>query len=341
MGVWRFAYTGGADTPGPDPKAVVPTVGSEVRSTSASPAASPTRGTSATATPKVTTTDASVSHTYDTARHQDGDADGHLRRRRHGHQDGRTAADVPTPLFTNVNADVGATVPLRAGADARRPATFGTFTPSLDQGLHRVDDGDRARHQRQRAADASSDPAPTTTGPPGQRRLHAAVARCRSRPRAPSAARGGAFADVGGAANPTPLLTYVGAANDAAVTLDFKQHVGADRCAESRAGTARRSRSPSRPPSREPLEPRRSVRAAAALPRCPLRSENFEERVRRVGTEEDVPMLRLRLRHAPWLAALAALTLALPAGASAAPGAIKAIDDAGPGGSATRRHRIR
>ena len=24
MGVWRFAYTGGADTPGPDPKAVVP-----------------------------------------------------------------------------------------------------------------------------------------------------------------------------------------------------------------------------------------------------------------------------------------------------------------------------
>jgi len=38
-------------------------------------------------------------------------------------------------------------------------------------------------------------------------------------------------------------------------------------------------------------------------------------------------MLKLRLRHAPWLAALAALTLALPAGASAAPGAIKAIDD--------------
>ncbi len=38
-------------------------------------------------------------------------------------------------------------------------------------------------------------------------------------------------------------------------------------------------------------------------------------------------MLKLRLRHAPWLAALAALTLALPTGASAAPGAIKAIDD--------------
>ena len=24
MGVWRFAYTGGPDTPGPDPKAIVP-----------------------------------------------------------------------------------------------------------------------------------------------------------------------------------------------------------------------------------------------------------------------------------------------------------------------------
>ena len=31
MGVWRFAYTGGPDTPGPDPKAVVPTIGSEVQ----------------------------------------------------------------------------------------------------------------------------------------------------------------------------------------------------------------------------------------------------------------------------------------------------------------------
>ena len=32
MGVWRFAYTGGADTPGPDPKAIVPDdVGSVVQ----------------------------------------------------------------------------------------------------------------------------------------------------------------------------------------------------------------------------------------------------------------------------------------------------------------------
>jgi hypothetical protein len=36
----------------------------------------------------------------------------------------------------------------------------------------------------------------------------------------------GAFADVGGAANPTSLLTYTGAANDKTVTLNFSQHVG-------------------------------------------------------------------------------------------------------------------
>ena len=37
---------------------------------------------------------------------------------------------------------------------------------------------------------------------------------------------GGAFADIGTAASPTTLLTYSRAANDPAITVDFKQHVG-------------------------------------------------------------------------------------------------------------------
>ncbi len=48
----------------------------------------------------------------------------------------------------------------------------------------------------------------------------------RSRPRAPSATGGPAFADIGGTASPTSLLTYTRALNDGAITLDFKQHVG-------------------------------------------------------------------------------------------------------------------
>jgi hypothetical protein len=36
---------------------------------------------------------------------------------------------------------------------------------------------------------------------------------------------GAAFANVGGTSNPTSLLTYSQALNDAAITLDFKQHV--------------------------------------------------------------------------------------------------------------------
>jgi len=37
---------------------------------------------------------------------------------------------------------------------------------------------------------------------------------------------GGAFADVGAVTTPTSLLSYTTAANDSAVTLEFKQHVG-------------------------------------------------------------------------------------------------------------------
>ena len=69
------------------------------------------------------------------------------------------------------------------------------------------------------------DPAPTTTGHlvnadytlPSALQVKATSAIGTS---------GGAFADIGGTANPTPLLTYVRALNDAAITLDFKQHVG-------------------------------------------------------------------------------------------------------------------
>ncbi len=38
---------------------------------------------------------------------------------------------------------------------------------------------------------------------------------------------GGTFANVGTSASPTPLLSYPRALNDAAITLDFKQHVSA------------------------------------------------------------------------------------------------------------------
>ena len=46
--------------------------------------------------------------------------------------------------------------------------------------------------------------------------------------RATSAAgTGGAFADVGGSAAPTSLLTYAGPTSNDAVTLAFQQHIGA------------------------------------------------------------------------------------------------------------------
>ena len=166
----------------------------------------------------------SVSHTYDARRHQDGDAEGDLRRRRHGHQD-RRAADVPTPLFTNVYAGRRGERAAGAVADARHPGHVRRLHAVGRQGLHRLDDRTRARHQRRRAADRRR-PVATATGHlvNGDYTLPSAL-----QVKATSAigTGGAAFANVGGTASPTPLLTYPRALNDAAITLDFKQHVGA------------------------------------------------------------------------------------------------------------------
>ena len=40
---------------------------------------------------------------------------------------------MPTPLFTNANADVAANVPLVLALTLGQPATFGTFAPSQDK----------------------------------------------------------------------------------------------------------------------------------------------------------------------------------------------------------------
>ena len=172
--------------------------------------------------PKVTTQDATVSHTYSSAgtktatltvNYADGDKASST----------VTAADVPAPLFTNVSQDVGANVPLVLGLTLGTPATFGSFVPAVAKD-YTASTTAQALATSGDAALTVADPSATSTGfltngdytlaSPLQVRATSAVG-----------AGGGTFANVGGAASPTSLLTYSRALNDSAIALDFKQHV--------------------------------------------------------------------------------------------------------------------
>ena len=82
--------------------------------------------------PTVTTTEPTVSHTYDSAGDKTATLTVHLRRRRHGQQDRDAAEDVPTPLFTNVNRGSRRRRAAGARADARLAGELRAFIPSVD-----------------------------------------------------------------------------------------------------------------------------------------------------------------------------------------------------------------
>ena len=49
---------------------------------------------------------------------------------------------------TNTNGGVSGTVPATLALTLGTPATFGAFTPGVDEGLHGVHDGQRGLHRR-------------------------------------------------------------------------------------------------------------------------------------------------------------------------------------------------
>jgi type 1 glutamine amidotransferase len=223
MGVWRFAYTGGPDTPGPDPRAIVPEIGgSRIQFDVGASGGVSRTWDFGDGSPTVTTTDQVVSHTYGSA----GPRDVTLTV---NYADGETASktitvDVPTPLFLHVNEDVSAAVPTVLALTLGSPPSFGELQPSVDRD-YTASTTATVLATSGGALLTVSDPATATTGklvnadytlPSGL------LARALS-----AKGTGGPFAPVGGSASPTPLLNYTGAVNDAAVTLEFQQHVGA------------------------------------------------------------------------------------------------------------------
>jgi hypothetical protein len=120
--------------------------------------------------------------------------------------------------------DAGGTVPATLALTLGAPASFGAFAPGVAQDYT----ASTTANVISTAGDATlsvADPSATATGHlvNGAFALPSAL-----QARAASAVgAGGAAANVGGAASPTPLLTYAGPASNDAVTVSFTQHVGA------------------------------------------------------------------------------------------------------------------
>jgi hypothetical protein len=133
-----------------------------------------------------------------------------------------TAASAPTVALgpsSGVGGTVAATLSLTLGA----PASFGAFTPGLTKDYSSA----MTANVISTAGDATlsvADPSATATGHlvNGAFSLPSVL-----QAKAASAAGvGGAFANVGGSAAPTSLLTYAGPTSNDAVTLSFLQHIG-------------------------------------------------------------------------------------------------------------------
>jgi hypothetical protein len=222
MAVYRFAFTGGQDTPGPDPKAIVPETSSVVQFNIGKSGGVSYTWDFGDGSPDVTTTEPTVTHTYDSAgdktatltvHYADGDAASKT----------VVAEDVPTPLFTNVDHQVGADVPLVLSLTLGAPASFGAFTPSVERD-YTASTTATALATSGGATLSVSDPVTATAG-----QLVNADYTLPSKLQAKATSAvgtGGAFADVGSSTSPTTLLTYPRAANDPAITVEFKQHVG-------------------------------------------------------------------------------------------------------------------
>jgi type 1 glutamine amidotransferase len=218
MGIWRFAYNGGPDTPGPDGSSAV----SGAR-------ASFSIGKSGGVSYKwdfgdgTSSTESNPSHTYSSAGTK-------AAKLTVTYADGDTATqDVPVTLadtaFDSKTVDVGVTVPSSLSLTIGAKPTFGELAPSVTKDYTAsttatviATTGD--------AKLSASDPSSTSTG----RLVNGAFALAsplQVKASSSTTGIGGAFAGVGGSASPTTLLTYAGPTQADTVALNFQQHVAA------------------------------------------------------------------------------------------------------------------
>ena len=129
-----------------------------------------------------------------------------------------TTVEVP------VDGSVGGSVPATLSLSLGTPAAFGAFTP----GVAKIYDASTSANVISTAGDAAltvADPSSTATGHlvNGSFSLPQPLTAKASS----AGGTGGAFAPVGGAANPTTLLTYAAPVSNDAVGVTFEQAIGA------------------------------------------------------------------------------------------------------------------
>ena len=126
---------------------------------------------------------------------------------------------------TNADGTVSGTVPATLALTLGTPATFGAFTP----GVAKDYTASMTANVVSTAGDAAlsvADPSSTTTGQLVNGDVLAPVDPA-GQGRSAGGTGGGAYANVGGSAAPTPLLSYTGPISNDAVTVSFLQHIGA------------------------------------------------------------------------------------------------------------------
>ena len=126
---------------------------------------------------------------------------------------------------TNADGNVSGSVPATLSLTLGTPATFGAFTP----GVARDYTATMTANVVSTGGDAAlsvADPSSTATGHlvNGTFSLPSAL---QARASSPAGTGGGAYANVGGSAAPTPLLSYAGPISNDPVTVSFQQHIGA------------------------------------------------------------------------------------------------------------------
>ena len=216
MGIWRFAYTGGPDTPGPDPQVNVSGAGAAF-----------SIGNSGGVSYKwdfgdgSTSTETHPSHSYTSA----GNKDAKLTVT---YADGETATKtvqvaIADSAFASATTEVGTTVPTTLALALGAKPSLGALTPSLDKDYT----ASTTATVLATSGDAKlsvSDPSTTATGHLVNG-TYALPSVLQVKASSTTTGVGGAFADIGGAATPTTLLTYPGPTQTDSATLDFRQHV--------------------------------------------------------------------------------------------------------------------
>ncbi len=119
----------------------------------------------------------------------------------------------------------GGTVPATLSLSLGTPAAFGAFTP----GVARDYLAGSTANVISTAGDATLSVADPSSNATGQLVNGAfSLAQALQANATSAGGTGGAFAPVGGSANPTTLLTYSGPKSNDSVTLNFKQTIGAN-----------------------------------------------------------------------------------------------------------------